>query len=91
MINNQINIKMIETAINKGIRDMKDDPKRGIRNLVDLASHFASSSFQRNTLKLMQNMLSNLNSPYYDIVSYLVSNVDHDIIKTFGINKENLT
>lgn len=86
MINNQINIKIIETAINKGIRDMKDDPKRGIRNLVDLASHFASSSFQRNTLKLMQNMLSNLNSPYYDRVSYLVSNVDHDIIKTFGIN-----
>lgn len=86
MINNRITIKMIEAAINKGIRDIEDDPKRGIRNLVDLANHFANSPFQKDILKLMQTMLANLDSPYYDIVLNIINNVDHDIIKTFGIN-----
>lgn len=86
MLDTHMTIKMIETAINKGIRDIEDNPKRGIRNLVDLANHFASSPFQKNILKLMQTMLANLNSPYYNIVSYLINNVDHNTIKTFGIN-----
>lgn len=86
MRNTLITTTMIETAINKGIRDIKDNPKRGIRNLVDLANHFANSPFQKNILELMQTMLSNLNSPYYRIVSYLVNNVDNNILKTFGIN-----
>ncbi len=86
MIDTRITIKMIEAAINKGIRDIEDNPKRGIRNLVDLANHFASSPFQKDILKLMQTMLANLDSPYYDIVLDLINNVDHDIIKSFGIN-----
>lgn len=86
MIDSRISIKMIEAAINKGIRDIEDNPKRGIRNLVDLASHFANSPFQKDILKLMQTMLANLYSPYYDIVLNLINNVDHDIIKSFGIN-----
>ena len=85
-MNNNITIKMIETAINKGIRDIEDNPKRGIRNLVDLANHFASSPFQKDVLELMQTMLSDLNSPYYNIVLDLINNVDHNTIKNFGIN-----
>lgn len=86
MIDTRITVKMIEAAINKGIRDIEDNPKRGIRNLVDLANHFANSPFQKYILKLMQTMLANLNSPYYDLVSHLIKSVDHNTIKTFGIN-----
>lgn len=86
MKDNKVTIKMIETAINKGIRDIENNPKRGIRNLVDLANHFASGPFQKDLLELMQSMLANLDSPYYDIVQDLIDNVDHDTLKTFGIN-----
>ena len=48
----RITVKMIEIAINKGIRDIEENPKRGIRNLVDLASHFASSPFQKDIRKI---------------------------------------
>lgn len=86
MIDTRITIKMIEAAINKGIRDIEDNPKRGIRNLVDLAKHFASGPFQKDIIKLMQAMLANLDSPYYDIVLDVINNVDHHTIKSFGIN-----
>ncbi|HZK33643.1 MAG TPA: hypothetical protein VFC60_03990 [Tissierellaceae bacterium] len=86
MLDTRITIKMIETAINKGIRDIEDNPKRGIRNLVDLAKHFANSPFQKDILHLMQTMLANLNSPYYHIVLDIINNVNHDTIKNFGIN-----
>lgn len=86
MKDTRITTTMIEAAINKGIRDIKDNPKRGIRNLVDLANHFANSPFQKDILNLMQTMLSNLNSPYYNIVSYLANNVDSKSLKSFGIN-----
>lgn len=85
-MDNLMNIKIIEIAIDKGIRDIEDNPKRGIRNLVDLARHFANSPFQRDILELMQTMLKDLNSPYYAIVSPLIQNVDHENIKKFGIN-----
>lgn len=86
MIRNDINIKMIQSAIDKGIADIEDDPKRGIRNLVDLANHFAKSPFQRDITSLMQSILVNLESPYYDLVLDLLANVDQEILKRFGIN-----
>ncbi|MGH4139085.1 hypothetical protein [Clostridium sp.] len=86
MIDTRITIKMIETAINKGIRDIECNPKRGVRNLVDLANHFTMGPFQKDVLNIMEVMLSNSNSPYYNMVSELVNNVDHNTIKTFGIN-----
>ena len=33
---------MIEAAVSKGIRDIQDNLRRGIRNLVDLGSYFAA-------------------------------------------------
>lgn len=86
MIDTRITIKMIETAINKGIRDIEYNPKRGVRNLVDLANHFTIGPFQKGVLNIMEVMLSNSNSPYYKMVAELVNNVDHNTIKTFGIN-----
>lgn len=77
---------IIEAAINKGLHDIKNDPKRGIRNLVDLGIHFAKGDFQKSILNMIQGVLSNLDSSYYNVVSDIIDNIDHNIIKTFGMN-----
>lgn len=77
---------IIEAAISKGLHDIKNDPKRGIRNLVDLGIHFAKGDFQKSILNMIQGVLSNLDSSYYNVVSDIIDNIDHNIIKTFGMN-----
>ncbi|NLC04703.1 MAG: hypothetical protein GX787_10565 [Tissierellia bacterium] len=86
MVSNHINKSMIQSAINKGIKDIEDNPKRGLRNLVDLANHFANSPFQKYLFNLMQAELSKVDSPYYNIISSMVNNVDHKTLKKFGMN-----
>jgi len=35
---------------------------------------------------MIQGILTNLDSSYYSVVSNVINNIDHNIIKTFGIN-----
>lgn len=35
---------------------------------------------------MIQGVLSNLDSSYYNVVSDIIDNIDHNIIKTFGMN-----
>lgn len=78
--------KIIETAVNKGIRDIKENPNRGIRNLLDLGNYFASRHFQKAFFHTARQILSNENSPYYELASRIVHNVDPNLLKHFGIN-----
>lgn len=77
---------MLETAIDKGLQEIKTKSKRGIRNLVDLGDHFAKGRFQKDFYNIAHKMLANENSPYYQLIFDTVKNVDHNILKTFGIN-----
>ena len=86
MISNHINKSMIQSAINKGIKDIEDNPKRGLRNLVDLAKHFSNSPFQKYLFNLMQSQLNNVDSPYYNIIDSIVNNVNHKTLNNFGVN-----
>lgn len=77
---------MIESAIDQGLYGLKTDLKRTVRNLTDLGDYFAKGRFQKDFFKISQKMLANENSPYYELISDMVNNVDHNIIKNFGIN-----
>ncbi len=77
---------LMEIAINRGLVEIETKSKRGIRNLVDLGDHFAKGRFQKDFYNLAQKILANENSPYYELIFNTVENVDHDILKTFGIN-----
>lgn len=83
---NKLAYAMIEAAVDKGIRDIQEDPKRGIRNLVDLGQHFATARFQKDFCEITQQMLKNENSPYFELLNNTIKNVDHKILKRFGIN-----
>ena len=63
----KITYAMIEVAIEKGMCDIEDNTRRGIRNLVDLGSNLSQGRFYEDLFRMAQQMLSNENSPLYDL------------------------
>ena len=82
--------KMVQTivkmAVENGIRYIEDNPKRGVRNLLDLGEYFASGRFQKVFFDLAHEILNNEDSYYYEIIEDLVKNTKHDNLTVFGIN-----
>lgn len=77
---------LIETTIKNTIRQMKDDPERSMRNIVDMALNFTNGRFQQHLLSAAQTMLQNESSCYYKLVPDIVANVDEERLVTFGMN-----
>ena len=85
-MDNKLNKVLIQSAIKKGISDIKDNPKRGIRNLLDLGIYFIKDTFQQNIMNTSKLIFDNPNSPYYNMLENVVLNVDENILKTFSFN-----
>ncbi len=77
---------MINAAVARGLKEMEEDPKRSVRRLADLGRQFSNSRFQNTVFSIMQEILSNEDSPYYDMMASLLKNTNHDALRTFGIN-----
>lgn len=77
---------VIETMVRNALRDIKEDPERSTRNLVDMALHFSKGRFQKRFLEIVQKMLENENSAYYALVWDVVTNVDNEKLINFGMN-----
>lgn len=77
---------LVETTLRKTLNEIKDSPKRTIRNLVDLELDFAKGRFQKSFLETIQKMLEDEHSPYYDLISDVVYNVNHERLISFGMN-----
>ncbi len=77
---------MIEAAIDRGIKEMEADPERSIRRLTDLGRQFSKNRFQSTVFSVMQKLLVNENSAYYDMVHNLLKNTDQEALKKFGVN-----
>ena len=77
---------LVEGVIDRSLRAIQDDPRRGLRKLVDMGAACATGRLQKRFLRMAQDMLENEDSPYYDMVVSAVEAVDHHKIKTFGIN-----
>ena len=82
--------KMVQTivkvAVENGIRYIEDNPKRGVRNLLDLGEYFASGRFQKVFFDLAHEILNNEDSCYYEIIEDLVKNTNLNNLSVFGIN-----
>jgi len=85
MLNN-INRLLIENTVRKTINQIKTDPERGIRNVVDLALTFSNGRFQKHFLSLAQKMLIDEHSCYYRMIPDLLANIDTERLITFGMN-----
>lgn len=83
---NNMSRMLVEVAVKNALKSIKDDPERGIRNLVDMALHFSEGRFQHNFFATAQTMLQNENSAYYELIREVVLYTDLERLFTFGMN-----
>jgi len=76
----------IQSAVSKGIRDIRRDPNRSIRKLVDLGMQFGKGHNQKSFFTDAQSVLKDQRSVYYTLVTSLIRNVDEETLKTLGLN-----
>ncbi len=84
--NDKITKALLRTTIAKALDDIKRDPQRSVRNLVDLGLNFAEGCNQREIFDITQRYLSNEDSAYYRLAENIVSEIDHRKLITFGMN-----
>ncbi len=77
---------MIETAINKTLDDIENNPERSIRNLVDLGFNFAKGKFQKSFFETAMAVLEDEDSHYYALAKTMVFGTDRAKLKAFGVN-----
>lgn len=81
-----MNQVLIETAVNKALKDIRESPERTIRNLIDLGLNFTKGRFQKSFFRSAQEMLRNENSAYYALSKDAITSVEQKALTTFGIN-----
>lgn len=81
-----LNVAAVRAAIEGGLRNLERDPERGVRNMLDLGKYFSSTHRQRSFFQMAQRMLGRKRSQYMQLVKRTVADVDHDVLKTIGIN-----
>lgn len=86
MDNYKLTYAVIKAAVENGIRYIQDNPKRGVRNLLDLGEYFAKGRFQKYFFEIAHEILNNENSFYYDIIENLINNTSHRTVSEYGIN-----
>ena len=77
---------ILDTIVDRAIRDISEDPQRSLRKLVDMGQTFAKGPFQKRYIGTIQQMLENGGSPYYDLVQDTVRSTDRVNLRTFGVN-----
>lgn len=77
---------MIEGMINSALKKAVSDPKRSIRNAIELVANNSHGRFQRKFFEAAQRMLTNQSSAYYTLGKRAVTGIEHGILKKFGIN-----
>lgn len=81
-----LNRAMVESVVNRALREMEQDSQRSARKLVDLALMFAKGPFERHFLTLCQGILEDAESPYYKLIARALQKFDWETLVTFGVN-----
>lgn len=81
-----IKTAVIRTAVKKSISDLKADPGRGIRNLLDLGDMFSSGRYQHEFFGSVRDYLTDENGVYYKLIKRIVAQTDQEVFCRFGIN-----
>ena len=77
---------IIEATIGKALSEMKADPERTIRKLIDIGKDFANGPFQKDFFHNAQQIMEKEDGAYYRLIKRMVTEVDHQNLKTFGMN-----
>ncbi len=77
---------IIEATVGKALSEMKANPERTIRKLIDIGKDFANGPFQKDFFQRAQRAMEKDDGAYYRLVKRIVTEVDHQNLKTFGMN-----
>ena len=77
---------IIETTVRQTLKSLKEDTKRSIRNLVDMALQFSKGRFQSRFFETAHTMLENENSAYYDLIYNAINHIETEHLIKFGMN-----
>lgn len=77
---------LIETTVRQTLKSLQDDPKRSVRNLIDMALQFSEGRFQSSFFKTAHTMLKNETSAYYTLVQDATSHIETEHLVRFGMN-----
>lgn len=77
---------LIETTVRQTLKSLQENPKRSIRNLVDMALHFSEGRFQSRFFQTARTMLEHEDSAYYTLVEDAVSHIETEHLVKFGMN-----
>lgn len=85
-ISRKMTYEMIEVAVDKAIRDISENPRRGLRNLIDMGAQLASGRFLQVLFGVAKQLLNDHDSPYYDLTKHVVHHVEHKNLKDFAMH-----
>ena len=77
---------IISGIVDHYLREISQDPHRGIRKLIDMAERTSEGPTQKICYQMMQKMAANQSSPYYEMIHHLVTHLDPQTVKQFGMN-----
>lgn len=77
---------IIDATIDRGLREIYEDPRRSIRKMADLGRQFNKARFTKNLYDIFQDLLRNDDSPYYIAIEHLLQYTSRKNLKDFGIN-----
>ncbi|MGN0361222.1 MAG: hypothetical protein ACI4ET_00080 [Bilifractor sp.] len=83
---NNITRALIDASVDRGLREIEEDPKRSIRKLTDMGRMFSKGRFMDEVLSIVQDLLRNDDSPYYETIEKMLRNTDRKNLKDFGIS-----
>lgn len=77
---------VVAGIVDKALRDLPRDPKRSLRNLVDLGDSCAKGPQQKLFFARAHAALQSPASPYYQLAADAVSWVDPRALRAMGVN-----
>lgn len=83
---NSVKHIMVNTIVKNAVCDIKSDPERTVRNLVDMALQFAESRLQQEFYSGAQRLLADENSGYYTLAKDTLTQINEETLLTFGMN-----
>lgn len=76
----------ISATVNLSLHGIIDDPRRSMKNAVDLFSYLTADIFSESIISKVRQETENPRSCFYRMITSMVQNVDHSILKKVGTN-----
>ena len=76
----------IGATVDLSLRGIENDPRRSMKNAVDLFGHLTGEIFGESLMAKIRREAENPKSCFYRMITAMVRDVDHAVLKTVGTN-----